>query len=132
MAPIYNVSKIQNILGDIPDIPDTYTQKHKKPKELAIVSNSCTGCQVCIPFCPVDCIEPLPAGTYKDTVVQPVQVRLDECIGCTICVRVCTKLAWDAIRMEPTAQVEAQGIEITNTYNPQPVISLKDLIKDAV
>ena len=27
---------------------------------MAVVNESCTGCEACIPFCPVDCIDMLP------------------------------------------------------------------------
>ena len=39
--------------------------KKKRPKSVAVVDeDNCTGCQVCIPFCPVDCIEPVPKEKY--------------------------------------------------------------------
>ena len=105
----------------IPDLPDKITRKKKKPKLLAVVDeNSCTGCQVCIPFCPVDCIEPVPQEKY-DIPIPPVQIRYNECIGCQICARVCTKLTWDAIRMEPTEKIEKDfNIAITETFSPPP------------
>ena len=101
----------------IPDLPDKITHKKKKPKLLAVVDeNSCTGCQVCIPFCPVDCIEPVPKEKYNIP-IPPVQIRYNECIGCQICARVCTKLTWDAIRMEPTEKVEKDfNIAITESF----------------
>ena len=35
--------------------------KKKRPKSVAVVDeDNCTGCQVSIPFCPVDCIDMLP------------------------------------------------------------------------
>jgi len=93
--------------GDIPKIPDKYATKKKKPKEIAVVSpGNCTGCEICIPFCPVDCIEKTPAHLEPDRPIPPVRIRYNECIGCTICVRVCNQLAWDAIEMRPTPEVE--------------------------
>ena len=80
--------------------------KKKKPKLMAVVDeDGCTGCQVCVPFCPVDCIEPVPNEKYG-LPIAPVQVRFDECIGCQICAKVCTKLTWDAIRMIKTEEFE--------------------------
>jgi electron transport complex protein RnfB len=103
----------------IPDLPDKITRKKKKPKLLAVVDeDNCTGCQVCIPFCPVDCIEPVPKGKYNSP-IPPVQIRLNECIGCQICARVCTKLTWDAIRMDPTEKVEKDfNITVTESFVP--------------
>jgi electron transport complex protein RnfB len=92
----------------IPELPDKISQKKKRPKLIAVVdAANCTGCQVCVPFCPVDCIEVVPHDTAL-RVIPPVQIRFHECIGCQICARVCTKLTWDAIRMEPTEKVEKE------------------------
>ncbi len=105
----------------IPNLPDRITQKKKRPKQIAVVDEAnCTGCQVCIPFCPVDCIEPLPKEKYN-LPIPPVQIRFNECIGCQICVRVCSKLTWDAIRMEPTEKIAQDfHIEITEIFPPAP------------
>ena len=68
---------------------------------MAVVDeDNCTGCYTCVPFCPVDCIEPVQIDKY-DIPIPPVQIRFDECTGCQVCARVCTKLTWDAIRMLP-------------------------------
>jgi len=87
--------------------------KKKKPKLMAVVDeDNCTGCRVCVPFCPVDCIETVHDEKYNIP-IPPVQIRFNECIGCQICARVCTKLTWDAIRMIPTAEFEViYGIQI--------------------
>ena len=85
---------------------DKITRKKKRPKLMAVVDeDNCTGCQVCIPFCPVDCIEPVPAEKYGIP-IPPVHVRYDECIGCQLCARACTELTWDAIVMMPTDDFE--------------------------
>ena len=90
----------------IPELPDEAHGKKVRPKVMAVVDeDNCTGCQVCVPFCPVDCIEPVPAEKYG-TPIPPVQVRHDECIGCQICAKACTKLTWDAIRMIETEEFE--------------------------
>ncbi len=103
----------------VPNLPDKVTTKRKKPKQVAIVDeNNCTGCQVCVPFCPVDCISPVPQSKYN-LPIPPVQIRFNECIGCQICVKVCSKLTWDAIRMEATEKVEKDfSITITETFPP--------------
>ncbi len=80
--------------------------KKKRPKSVAVVDeDNCTGCQVCIPFCPVDCIELVPKEKY-DIPMPPVQVRFNECIGCQLCAKACTALTWDAIRMIETDEFE--------------------------
>jgi ferredoxin len=114
MAAIYNERKIKEFLSDLPGIPEKYTKKKKRPKELAVVVDGCTGCEACVPFCPVDCIEHVPAELAPtDQVIPPVHIRYDECIGCKICVRICDKLAWSVIVMRPTEEVEdAEGIHI--------------------
>jgi len=114
------VKKIAYHYQQIPDIPPQYREKKKRPREIAVVDPpNCTGCEACVPFCPVDCIEHWPDRTFKDTIIQPVRVRLDECIGCKICVKVCEGLAWDAIRMWDTENVVKEfGIEIHDKYIP--------------
>ncbi|MFQ6673663.1 MAG: 4Fe-4S dicluster domain-containing protein [Fidelibacterota bacterium] len=98
----------------IPELSVDPGKKKKKPRLMAVVDeDNCTGCQVCVPFCPVDCIESVPSEKY-DVPIPPVQVRFDECIGCQICARVCTKLTWDAIRMMPTEEFEkTYGIAVS-------------------
>ena len=91
-----------NYLKGIPELPDSPNVKKRRPKMVAVVDeDNCTGCQACVPFCPVDCIESVPQEKY-DIPIPPVQVRFNECIGCKVCARVCTKLTWDAIRLMPT------------------------------
>jgi len=106
--------KIYNHYKSVPELSKEAGRKKKKPRLMAVVDeDSCTGCQVCVPFCPVDCIETVPDEKYNIP-IPPVQIRFDECIGCQICARVCTKLTWDAIRMIPTEEFETTyGITIS-------------------
>ena len=122
---IYNAKKIRRLLADIPEIPEKYGKKKKRPRELAqVLEPHCTGCEVCIPFCPVDCIEVEPASRWPDRTIPPVRIRYDECIGCVICVRVCEKLAWDAIVMRPTAEIEREeNLVIHATFPPEGTTS---------
>ena len=117
---IYNQQKLKRLLADIPEIPEKYGRKRKRPREVAyVLEPSCTGCEVCIPFCPVDCIEIEPPESWPDRTIPPVRIRYDECIGCVICVRVCEKLAWDAIVMRPTEEIEREeGLVIHATFPP--------------
>ena len=104
---------------NIPPSPSKITAKKKKPRLVAVVDeDNCTGCQACVPFCPVDCIAVVPKEKY-DIPIPPVQIKFNECIGCQICARVCTKLTWDAIDMLPTEKFEEQyHIELTDTLTP--------------
>lgn len=95
------------------------TTKKKRPKLMAVVDeDNCTGCMVCVPFCPTDCIEPVPQEKYRSP-IPPVQVRFHECVGCQICAKVCTQLAWDAIRMLKVDDFEGEyGVAITDECHP--------------
>ena len=108
--------------GEIPKVPEKYARKKKKPKEIAVVSpGNCTGCEMCVPFCPVNCIEVSPPAVHPDRPVPPVRIRYNECIGCTICVRVCSRMSWDAITMVPSEEVErTEGIALTEKFLPEP------------
>ena len=99
-------TKVLDHLKPVPELPDKINVKKTKPRQIAWVDeDNCTGCQACVPFCPVDCIEPVSKDKY-DIPIPPVQVRFNECIGCKVCARVCTKLTWDAIRLMDTDTFE--------------------------
>lgn len=74
----------------------------RSPKQLAVIhQHGCTGCEVCIVVCPVDCIEIVPGVEYAPSYMKLVEVDYDRCIGCTLCAQVCP---WDTIRMYPYEQ----------------------------
>ena len=101
--------KVYNHLSTVPELPDKIATKKVRPKQTAWVDeDNCTGCEACVPFCPVDCIEPVPLDKHVYPPIPPVQIRFNECIGCQICARVCKKLTWDAIRMVDTNELEKQ------------------------
>jgi electron transport complex protein RnfB len=114
-------AKQANPTAIIPEAPGKITRKKKTPKIIAVVNpDNCTGCEACVPFCPVDCIEhgPRDPSDNVGVIIQPVQVRFDECIGCKICVNVCERMAWDAIQMYPAGDVAAYfGIELHDSYD---------------
>ncbi len=102
------------IYKDVPNIPKKTTKK-KRPRLMAVVNDSCTGCEACIDFCPVDCIDHVPPAEYTGAVIPPVRIRWHECIGCQICAKVCEHLAWNAIDMLPIDEFERHsGIRVTD------------------
>ncbi|GEM_PF-689777 len=76
-------------------VPAKLPRKKAPPKLAVINQNGCTGCEICIVFCPVDCIEIVP-GVEQPQVQQVVEVDLDRCIGCSLCAKNCP---WDTIDM---------------------------------
>ena len=84
--------------------------RKKAPPKLAVINqNGCTGCEVCIVFCPVDCIEVVP-GVEHTQLQQVVEVDLDRCIGCALCAKNCP---WDTIEMLPHDQAVGEAPSMT-------------------
>ena len=91
------------------------TPRKKKPKELAVITECCTGCAgspACVEYCPVeDCMywSPDPDGPFGRIIVDPLL-----CIGCKLCTSkgpdgtFLEGCPWDAIDMVPTPEWEAQ------------------------
>jgi NAD-dependent dihydropyrimidine dehydrogenase PreA subunit len=75
-----------------------------RPRLVAVVTESCTGCHACVDYCLVDCIDaaaPAAAGA------PPIQIREEECIGCQVCAKVCDQLALNGIRLVPAEELRA-------------------------
>lgn len=71
-----------------------------RPRVVAVVEDDCTGCNACVDYCLVDCIEP--ASSSPSLKSSPhVTIREDECIGCFVCAKVCEELAVNAIHLVP-------------------------------
>jgi Pyruvate/2-oxoacid:ferredoxin oxidoreductase delta subunit len=70
-----------------------------RPRLIAVVRESCTGCEVCVDFCPVDCIDDVPHVEYPEELTAPIRIREEECIGCQVCAKVCEDLDRNAIEM---------------------------------
>ena len=82
----------------------------RKPKQLAVIDQAgCTGCELCIEVCPVDCIHIVPGREHHDR-GKLVEIELEECIGCTQCARVCP---WDTIYMLPYADAVDVAPDLT-------------------
>jgi Pyruvate/2-oxoacid:ferredoxin oxidoreductase delta subunit len=81
-------------------------RKPRKPRPKAVIEPSgCTGCEVCIEFCPVDCIVKVLGPEYS-LVDSYCVVDLDRCTGCTICARECP---WETIAMVYPEGAEPPG-----------------------
>ncbi len=99
--------------------------RKKRPKELAVINQEgCTGCEVCLEFCPVDCIYVV-AGPDYDVHKKVVEIDLDICIGCKLCVKYCP---WETIEMIAS---DAAG-EVARDWTQRTVLPDKEWMKDNV
>ncbi len=90
----------------------------RRPKQLAVVNQGgCTGCMVCVDFCPVDCIELVPGPDLTNpTVHKLVEIDLPRCIGCTLCAKYCP---WETITM----------FEFDDAYAVAPEWTLRSIVE---
>lgn len=78
-------------------------ERKRKPKMLAIIDETgCTGCEACVFFCPVDCIDFIPGHQGPTLVGSTCRIDLDRCIGCSLCAQYCP---WETINMLPFEKV---------------------------
>src|SRR5215510_10881576 len=102
--------------------PAADTARKKRPKELAVIDQSgCTGCEVCLEVCPVDCMYVV-AGPEYDVHKKLVEIDLDVCIGCKLCVKYCP---WETIEMINSDQ----ALEVARDWTLRTVMPEKEWMK---
>jgi len=82
------------------------TAKRKLNIVALIDEEICTGCEVCIEFCPVDCIIVVP-NANPDLINNICRVVQQDCIGCKLCVKDCP---WECISMVPRERQQSGDI----------------------
>ncbi|MEI8133984.1 MAG: 4Fe-4S binding protein [bacterium] len=77
----------------------------------------CTCCDVCVEFCPVDCIYHIPGPEHilaenpHASMNGVVMIDEDVCIGCKLCAKYCP---WETIEMiDSDALEEARSLGVT-------------------
>ncbi|HLW78143.1 MAG TPA: 4Fe-4S ferredoxin [Terriglobia bacterium] len=90
------------------------TPRKKKPKELAVITECCTGCAgspACVPYCPVeDCMYWV--TDWEHPPFGRIEVDPSTCIGCKKCTSkgpdgsFLDGCPWDAIEMVPIEFIE--------------------------
>ena len=106
---------IGNVVKNDPKSIGIATPRKKKPKEIAVITECCTGCSgspACVPYCPVaDCMYWVPDEEHPP--FGRIEVDPELCIGCKKCTSkgpdgsFLDGCPWDAIEMVPTEEVES-------------------------
>ena len=102
----------------VAEAPVAAPAKKKKAKLVAVVHmEGCTGCDVCVEFCPVDCIYHIPGPEHilaenpHASMNGVVMIDEDVCIGCKLCAKYCP---WETIEMiDSDALEEARSLGVT-------------------
>jgi formate hydrogenlyase subunit 6/NADH:ubiquinone oxidoreductase subunit I len=93
--------------------------RKKRPRELAVINQEgCTGCEVCLEVCPVDCMYVV-AGPDYDVHKKLVEIDLDVCIGCKLCTKYCP---WETIEMIATEK----ALEVAKDWTQRTVLPHKE------
>ena len=96
--------------GSRPPLIASKAPRKKEPRLLAVIDqHGCTGCEACIVFRPVDCIELVPGADFAQF-QQVVEVDIERCIGCALCSKNCP---WDTIPMFPYEDGIKKAPELT-------------------
>ena len=123
MPPMPPVPGATRAVGMVPDelkfepkSKGLATPRKKKPKELAVITECCTGCAgspACVEYCPVeDCMFWVP--DEDNPPFGRIQIDPILCIGCKKCLSkgpdgcFLDGCPWDAIVMVDTAEVEKE------------------------
>jgi ferredoxin len=116
MSATYNVGMVPDEMKHEPRSKGLTTPRKKKPKELAVITECCTGCAgspACVEYCPVeDCMFWVPDEDHPP--FGRIQVDPILCIGCKKCTSKGPDGAfldgcpWDAIVMVDTVEVEKE------------------------
>jgi len=77
---------------------------------VAITSEDCTGCDLCIPHCPFEALLPL-AKCPPNRKKRPVIVRMEACVGCLSCIGSCPTDALYEIVIPVNASVSPLIVE---------------------
>ena len=71
---------------------------------VAITEEDCTGCDLCIPFCPFEALLPLLENT-REKEKRPVIVIEKNCVGCLSCIGACPTGALFEVSIPPNSKV---------------------------
>ena len=90
----------------------TPKKKKKSPLVAIVHPEGCTGCEVCIEFCPVDCLYKVPGpenpSDHDHANVNGIVIVDEEvCIGCKLCAKYCPWEVIDMVKREEEAVVAA-------------------------
>ncbi len=93
-------------------IPPVPRKKKKSPLVAIVHPEGCTGCEVCIEFCPVDCLYKVPGPEHPEemgyiSVNGIVVVDEEICIGCKLCAKYCPWETIDMVKREEELAVAA-------------------------
>jgi len=112
-----------DVQAPVSESPKAAPARKKRPRELAVINQSgCTGCEVCLEVCPVDCMYVV-AGPEFDVHKKLVEIDLDVCIGCKLCVKYCP---WETIEMVSS---DSAG-EIAKQWTIRTVLPEKEWMKE--